>query len=150
MLLRPRSRPRVRTGNARRAELAVDLGRALVGDDRDHAGDHREVGDQLRVGRRAVEAFGIFLGDEAGRDVAVAEARVLHQRGEEIDIVADAVDHELVERGDLRVDRRFARRRPGDQLGDHRVVEHADLAAVGDAVVDRGLDNGCVNHIRSS
>ncbi len=55
-----------------------------------------------------VEAFGIFLGDEAGRDIAVAEARVLHQRGEEIDIVADAVDHELVERLDLRVDR-FAR-----------------------------------------
>ena len=57
-------------------------------------------------------------------------------RGEEIDIVADAVDHELVERGDLLVDRSFARRRPGDQLGDHRIVEHADLAAIGDAIVD--------------
>ena len=28
------------------------------------------------------------------------------------------------------------RRRPGDQLGDHRVVEHADLAAVVDTIVD--------------
>ncbi len=141
-----------------RAELAVDLGRALVHDRRDHAGDHRQVGDELRVGGRAMEAFGIFLGDEAGGDVAAAEARVLHQRGEEIDIVADAVDHELVERVDLRVDRRFARRRPGDQLGDHRVVEHADLAAVGDSVVDadahvplpfKGGGRGWVAHERA-
>ncbi len=125
----------------RRAELVADLGGALVGDHRDHAGDHRQIGEQLRVGRRAVEAVGIFLGDEAGGDVARTEARVLHQRGEEIDIVADAVDHELVERIDLRVDRFEPRRRPGDQLGDHRVVEHADLAAVGNAVVDadRGI-----------
>ncbi len=92
--------------------------------------------DQLRVGRSAVEALGIFLGDEAGGDIARAEARVLHQRGEEIDIVADAVDHELVERVDLRVDRRLAGRRPGDQLGDHRVVEHRHFAALEHAVVD--------------
>ena len=61
---------------------------------------------------------------------------MLHQRRQEIDIVGDAVDHELVERVHLRVDRRLARRRPRDQLGDHRVVEHADLAPVRDAVVD--------------
>ena len=73
---------------------------------------HGEVGEQLRVRRRAVEAFGIFLGDEAGGEVARAEARVLHQRREEIDIVADAVDHELVERVDLRVDRCFAASAP--------------------------------------
>ena len=60
--------------------------------------------DQLLVGRRAVESVGIFLGDEAGRE-SPAEARVLHQRREEIDIVADAVDLERVERLDLRVDR---------------------------------------------
>ena len=60
----------------------------------------------------------------------------LHQRRQEIDIVADAVDLKRVQRGDLRVDRRIAGRRPGDQLGDHRVVEHADLAAVCNAVVD--------------
>ena len=124
----------------RRPELAVDLGGALVGDHRDHAGDHREVGDQLRVRRRALEALGIFIGDEVGREVTFAEARVLHQRGEEIDIVADAVDHELVERLRLRVDRLHSRRRPGDQLGDHRVVKHADLAPVGDAVVDSDAD----------
>jgi hypothetical protein len=31
----------------------------------------------------------------------VRKARMLHQRGQEIDIVADAVDHELVQRCDL-------------------------------------------------
>ena len=63
-----------------------------------------------RIGRRALEAFGIFLGDEAGGELAGAEARMLHQRREEIDIVADAVDLEGVERLDLAVDRRLAGR----------------------------------------
>ena len=66
----------------------------------------------------------------------VAEARMLHQRREEIDIVADAVDLEGVERLDLAVDRLLAGRALGDQLGDHRIVEHRDLAALDDAVVD--------------
>ena len=43
---------------------------------------------------------------------------------------------EGVERRDLPVDRLLAGRRPGDQLGDHRIVEDRDLAALGDAVVD--------------
>src|SRR3712207_8004122 len=42
----------------------------------------------------------LFLANEAGGDVAGAEARVLHQRGEEIDIVSDAVDLELVQRSE--------------------------------------------------
>ena len=120
----------------RAVELVADLARARLPRRLDHRGDGGEVGDQLRVGRSALEAFRIFLGDEVGRDVAAAEARVLHQRGEEIDVVADAVDLERVERRDLRVDRRFAGRRPGDQLGDHRVVEHRHLAAFEHAVVD--------------
>ena len=62
------------------------------------------------IGGSAVEAFGIFLGDEAGGEFARAEARVLHERGEEIDVVAEAVDLEGVERGDLRVDRLVAGR----------------------------------------
>jgi hypothetical protein len=102
-------------------------------------GDDGEVLDQLGVRWRAVEPLRIFFGDEAGGDVARAKARVLHQCGEEIDIVADAVDHERVERGHLRVDRRLAGGRPCDQLGDHRVVEDADLAAIGDAHRRPGL-----------
>ena len=57
-----------------------------------------------------MEAFGIFLGDEAGGELARAEARMLHQRREEIDIVADALDLEGVERLDLPVDRLVAGR----------------------------------------
>ena len=56
---------------------------------------------QLVRRRRAVEAVGIFLGDEPGRQRALAEARVLHDRREEIDVVADPLDPERVERGDL-------------------------------------------------
>ena len=51
-------------------------------------------------------------------------------------LLPEPLDLERVERRDLRVDRLLARRRPGDQLGDHRVVEHRDLAALGDAVID--------------
>ena len=44
--------------------------------------------------------FGIFLGDEAGGQLAGAEPRMLEQRREEIDIVRHAVDLERVERLD--------------------------------------------------
>ena len=87
------------------AELVADLDSAVVGNHRDHASNRRQILDQLRVRGRTLEAFRIFVGDEVRREIALAETRVLHQRGQEIDIVADAVDHELVERGDLRVDR---------------------------------------------
>ncbi len=66
------------------------------------AGQHLRA---LAVGRVRVEAVGKFLGDEAGRQLAGAPARMRHQRGEKRNIVADAVDHEGVERVGLRVDR---------------------------------------------
>ena len=49
--------------------------------------------------------------------------------------MADAVDDEGVERVRLRGDRRGARRRVGDELGDHRIVVDRDFAAFGDAGV---------------
>ncbi len=88
------------------------------------------------VGCRAVEAVGIFLGDEAGGQFARTEARMLHDGADEIDIMAEAFDFEAVERGDLQVGGFVAGLAPGDQLGDHRVVEHGDLAAFGYAIVD--------------
>jgi hypothetical protein len=83
-----------------------------------------------------VEAAGIFLCDEPGGQRAFAESRMLHDRGEEIDVVARPLDFERVERCDLQVDRLVAGRRPGDELGDHRVIEHRHLAALAHAVVD--------------
>ena len=56
-------------------------------------------------GARIVEAVREFLGDEAGRKLAGAPARMRHQRREERDVVADAVDREGIERFGLRVDR---------------------------------------------
>jgi hypothetical protein len=47
--------------------------------------------------------------------------------------VADALDLERVQRQAHFLDRIGAGRAPGAQLGDHRVVEHADLAALVDA-----------------
>ena len=60
-------------------------------------------------GACGVEAVGKFLGDEAGRQLAGAPTRMRHQRREERNIVADAVDDEGVERVGLRVDRLGAR-----------------------------------------
>ena len=56
-------------------------------------------------GAMRMEAVGEFLGDEAGREFAGAPARMRHQRRQERNIVADAVDDEGVERVGLRVDR---------------------------------------------
>ena len=71
-----------------------------------------------------------------GGQFARAEARVLHDRADEIDVVAQPLDLERVERGDLQVGGLVARLAPGHQLGDHRIVEHRDFAAFVDAVVD--------------
>ena len=87
-----------RLGELRLAQLPVDQRGAGLQRQLDDRGQRGEVGHQLLVGRRAVEPFGIFLGDEAGGEVAGAEPRVLQQRGEEIDIVGDALDLERVER----------------------------------------------------
>src|SRR5258708_32426083 len=70
-----------------------------------------------------------FLGDEGGRKLALAPARVMHQGRQKWDVVADAVDIERVERGRMRFDRSRARRRVGDEFRNHRIVENRDLAA---------------------
>src|SRR5208282_2199557 len=93
--------------------------------------------DRLRLaggGERGKPA-GEFLGNEAGRQAPGAPALVLHQRGKEGNVVADAVDDEGVERVRLRLDRGFPVARVGHQLGDHRVVMDRDFAAFVDAGV---------------
>ncbi len=50
------------------------------------------------VQRRAMEAFGEFFGDEACGQRSRAEALVVHDGGEEIDVVIDAFDAEFIER----------------------------------------------------
>ena len=60
---------------------------------------------------------------------------MVHQGREKRDVMTDAVDGEGVERVGLRGDRLPARRRMGDELGDHRIVIERDFAAFGDAGV---------------
>ena len=68
-------------------------------------GDGGHDGLRLAGGDERGKALGEFLGDEAGRQIARAPALVLHQRGQEGNVVADAVDDEGVERVRLRLDR---------------------------------------------
>ena len=72
---------------------------------------------------------------KGGRKLAGAPARVLHDRGEKRNVVADAFDGESIERVGLRVDRLLAGLGVGDKLGDHRIVIERDLAALEDAGV---------------
>ena len=60
------------------------------------------------VGVGALKAVGKLLGDEGGREPPLAPARMRHQRGEEGNVVADAVERERVER--IRPWRRSPRR----------------------------------------
>ena len=111
-------------------ELAVDLRRALVA-------DRARPCRRSRRGRRSAAASAGAPSKPSGYSSAMKPVVRSPERKRGCCISAErkstlwpmpSID-ERVERGDLRVDRRLARRRPGDQLGDHRVVEHADLAA---------------------
>ena len=62
----------------------------------DHPAHGCEYTRQTIIGRGAFETFGIFFRDKAGGQFARAEARMLHDRAEEIDIVAQAFDPERV------------------------------------------------------
>ena len=64
------------------------------------------------VGLDRLETVRKFLRDEAGRQPALAPARMLHQRRQERHVVLDAVDHEFVERIGHRIDRRKPGRAP--------------------------------------
>ncbi len=113
-----------------------DLPGTIADGGRDKARHRRQAPQQLLVRRGAFEAFGIFLGDEAGGQIARTKALVLHDRAEEIDIVAKPLDLERIEREDLQIGGLVARLAPGHQLGDHGIVEHRYLAAFEHPVID--------------
>ncbi len=101
--------------------------------------DHREPPLGLAFGAQRLKAVRKLLGDKAGRKAPLAPARMLHQRGEERNVVPDAIDDEGVERIGLRLDRGEPVRRVGHEFGDHRIVMDRDLSALEDAgvVADR-------------
>ena len=116
-------------------QLAADAGGALARLAPHKGGDGHQ--EQRIVVRHVLgaEALGIVLGDEAGVELAGDEPRVRQQRGLEGDVAADAADHEGVQRGAHLGDGVVAVAAVHDELGDHRVVEHRDLAALVDAGV---------------
>ena len=76
------------------------------------------------------ETLAVVLGNEAGVELPTYELRVGQQGGLEGDVAADATDHEGIERLSHLGNGLVAVAPVDDQLGDHRVVVHRDLAAL--------------------
>src|SRR5664280_1357594 len=82
------------TRDALPAHLAGNFPLALAEHMIDRDRDDGEHFGPLTLRLMRVEAFGEFLGDEAGGELAGAPARMRHHRRQERDVVADAIDHE--------------------------------------------------------
>ena len=85
--------------------LAGDVALALAQDVIDGGRDRGQDFGALAVGRLRMKAFREFFGDEAGRQLARLPARMRHQRRQERNVVANAVDDKGIERVALRLDR---------------------------------------------
>ena len=101
-----------------------------------HRGSSRGgAADGVTVQRGPLKAVGIFFGDEGGGDVAGHKAGMVHHCADEGQVMADAFDFESI-KGDAHFFNRLqAGRGPGAKLGDHRIIEHADLAPLKNAGV---------------
>src|SRR3569623_1392067 len=82
-----------------------------------------------------METVGELYRDKARGEIARTPARMLHDRAEERNVVAIALDAELIERHRHVVDGVDAVRTMRAELGDHRVVVDRDFAAFIDARV---------------
>src|SRR6185312_14654494 len=118
---------------ARHAVGAVQRARNAAGAQRPRQprcdGCGNEGSPRTIVERLAVKAVGKLFGDEGRRQTPFAKPLVVHDRGQEGDVVVDALDAETVERHGHGVDRGKPRRRVRAEFGDHRIVEHRNLAA---------------------
>ena len=123
------------------AHLTRDAALALADDVINRRRDGRDQARLFALRNDRVKAVGKFLGDKSGRQPAGAPAWIVHDRRQERNVVANAVDVERIERPRLRVDRGRSRRRVGDKLRDQRIVVDRNLAALIDAgvVADRDV-----------
>ena len=92
-------------------------------------------GGAVETLRRGAERGKIAV-DEAGVEIAFAELGGAAECGKEAGIAARTDDDGLVERARQPVERLVAAVAMRDQLGDHRIVERRDLAALFDAGID--------------
>ena len=89
---------------------------------------------QLAFGQlHPFEPIGVFFLDESSGHFAGHEFWVIHHGAQERQVVADPLDLEAVQRHTHPLDRALTSGCPRAQLRDHRVVIHADLAALIDA-----------------
>src|SRR5208283_3036522 len=115
------------------AQLPGDLAFTLIADVVHQGRDARQLMRELARGLLRRKTARILFRYEARREHAGAPALVRHQRGEEGNVVANAVDDEAVERAGLSLYRGEAARPMRHELGDHRVIMDRDVAALGDA-----------------
>ena len=108
--------------NASAIQLPGNAPLALAQNMVDCRGDSRKHLSRFAFRHLRMETTRKFLGNEAGGEFAGLPAGMRHQRREERDIVADAVDDKSVQCIALRGDRRGARRGVRYQLGDHRII----------------------------
>src|ERR1700728_2628990 len=71
----------------------------------DRGGNAGDAAGSFARRRRSLEAAAKFLGDKSGGELAGAPARMLHDRREERNVMADALDGEGIERLGLRRER---------------------------------------------
>ena len=128
-------------------QAAGDLRRAVFGDVMHEAANGRNFARIAGVLRRADKAVRIFLGDKGGGDVPPFKAVMLIHGLQERDIMPDAVQFEIIQRRFHRLYRNAAVLAPCAELGDHRVIEHGNLAAFKDARIianNRALFRGAL------
>jgi hypothetical protein len=117
-------------------QLAVDqavAGEILAMDGGSDCNQHRWV---VMYGVGGIEALGIFLADQPGIEVAVHEARIFISADWKAMLEATPRITNCIERFAHAGDGLVAVLAMHDQLGDHRVVEHRNLAALVDAGID--------------
>src|SRR5690606_11952842 len=113
-----------RAGTARAPYLGSSL----------HRGAGRGVAAQLGVGQCSPrKPVGILLRGKRRGDVARDKPGVVHNRTQKRQVMPDSLDLKTIERNTHSLDRRAAIWPPSAELGDHRVIIHADLAALIDA-----------------
>ena len=86
--------------------------------------------------RRPFKTIGIFFGNKSGRQICRLPARMVDQRRQKRDIVADALQHKPVQcRGHGPVCP-LSGGGMAAQFGNHRIVKHRDLVTLDDAGID--------------
>src|ERR1700737_1516432 len=95
----------------------------------DRSPDRRQPPRDLAFRAADCKSFRKLLSDKTGGKIAAAPARMVHQRGEKWNVVADAIDIERIKGGRLRLDGSGPRRRMRHEFGNHRIVKDRNLAA---------------------